>query len=70
MIRELTAGLMQSLGRPATSADLVLAGAIASAHVKAYRQRARGRDDSKELREILRLMRQFKPAEQHAENAA
>jgi hypothetical protein len=67
-IRHLVAGLLQSLQRPATTADLVAAETVAATTVKARRLRAQGKNDSAERRSIATLMRDFLPVEQHGEH--
>jgi hypothetical protein len=66
-IRELVAGLLQGLRRPATTADLVAAENIAATTVKARRKRMQGKDDSAERRSIATLIRDFLATEQLAE---
>jgi hypothetical protein len=69
-IRELVAGLLQSLQRSATTADLVAAETIAATTVKARRRRAQGKDDSAERKALASLVSNFLAAERDAENTA
>jgi hypothetical protein len=69
-IRQLVAGLLQSLRRPPTTADLVAAETIAATTVKARRRRAQGKDDTAEREAITTLMRDFLPTEQRADAVA
>ncbi|MET4483034.1 hypothetical protein [Bradyrhizobium sp. F1.13.3] len=53
--REFVEAISETLGRPATAAELITIEALASAHVKASRLRRRGRDDLEQLRVIASL---------------
>jgi hypothetical protein len=55
-VREIVAGLLQGLGREPNMSDLVAAETIAATHVRSRRLRERGRDDTRERRQIARLM--------------
>jgi hypothetical protein len=63
-IKVLVAGFIEDLGRPATPADKLAAELIAATAVRARRKRSNGRDDSKERRELIALMRQWPPSSQ------
>jgi hypothetical protein len=53
----LVAEILSDLGRPATALDRIAAQSIASAHIKACRLRALGRDDLDQQRLIAQLVR-------------
>jgi len=63
-IRGLVAGFLADLGRSPSPADRIAAEVIASTAVRARRLRANGRDDSKERRELAKLMRMWPPSSQ------
>jgi hypothetical protein len=69
-IKELVAGLLQSLERPATTADLVAAETIAATTVKARRLRAQGKDDSDERKALVGLVSKLLSGEQRVEMEA
>jgi hypothetical protein len=61
-IKGLVAGFIADLGRPATPADKIAAEVIAATAVRARRLRSNGRDDAKERRQLVALMRDWPPS--------
>jgi hypothetical protein len=56
-IREAVAGLLQSLDRPATTADLAAAELIGATLVRARYLRSLGKDDARERKELAKLLK-------------
>ncbi|WP_143199513.1 hypothetical protein [Bradyrhizobium sp. NAS80.1] len=55
--REIEAGLLRDLGRPATATDLIAIETISATAVRARRLRADGRNDEAERKLVAQLMR-------------